>query len=176
MTLGWTDAKRDQVVKDLPYHIREARPFTVITQTELPQHIYNSWGIDPGGKPPTRPYSTEPQNTIWRNFRARYDNPTFSIYDPFSMNQKAKEIYSQWLLSRDQTVCGVGSRNIFPKWLIKRVFDDVPEKWDSIGLEVVSQVYNSGELDVAQAAIKTVVDEMKGSEDSVWGSFITNRK
>jgi hypothetical protein len=80
------------------------------------------------------------------------------------------------MICKDRSVCGVGSRNIFPGRLDHRSHDDLPEEWDSIGLEVVSKVYNSGFMDDATAHIKSVVKALKGKADDEYGSFLTNRK
>jgi hypothetical protein len=176
LQLGETNGDQDKIEKDLSYFVREGTPFTVIPLTELPQHVYNSWGINPGGKPPTRPYHKEPQNSLGRRLRQQCPAIEFLIHDTLSMTQKTTQGYLNWQLLRDPSVCGVGSQNISPGRLPHRLLDDEPTNWDSVGLEAVSVVYSTGTLDAGAADIKSVVEAVKGKAEYAYGSFITNRE
>ena len=176
LELGQTNGIIDDIKKDLSYFVRETGPFTVINQADLRHHAYNSWGIRRGGVSPPVPYAKEPQNILEPRLEHQCPNLWFEIHDTTTMDQKTTEKYDKWLLCKDHSVCGVGSRNIFPGRLAHRAHDNDPESWDSIGLEAVSQVYNSGSLSTGAADIKLVVNAVKGKDEYKYGSFITNRE
>ena len=176
LQLGQTNGVQDTIEKNLSYFVRETHPFTLISQEELPQHAYNSWGINPGGKPPTIPYRVEPQSSLGKRLEQQCPAVEFSVHDTLLMSQKQTPVYFKWQLLKDHSVCGVGSQNIFPTRLPHRHLDDEPANWDSIGLEAVSKVYNTGTMDVGATDIKSVVDAVTGRTECAYGSFITNRE
>jgi hypothetical protein len=168
---------QDTLEKNLSYFVRETAPFTIISQLDFPQHTYNSWGINSGGKPPTKPYGKEPQEALGVTISDQCQDMAFKIHDSLLTVEKTVSNYDKWQILKYHTMCGVGSKNIFPARLGRRLLDSEPENWDSIGLEAVSEVYNTEELDeVAATGIKMVVDGVKGKAEYSYGSFITNRE
>ncbi|KAG0647926.1 hypothetical protein D0Z07_5622 [Hyphodiscus hymeniophilus] len=165
----------DRIQKHIPYNRREVPPFTVINTRDLPNHAYNSWGILKNGKPPAQPYEQEAVNTLSESLQSLQPAIKFQYFGTMLMTDKTSDKYTDWLLCKDHTVCGVGSRNIFPGRLQTRIEAERPEEWDSIGVEAVSKVYHSGSAH-GERVIGLVVDAVKGNDEDFFGSFITNRK
>jgi hypothetical protein len=176
LDLEGTNGELDELAKDLSYSVRENKPFTLIGERDLLHHVYNSWGIMKGGASPPVPYNTQPQEILGFALHNQCEDIPFAIHDTMSMNDKLAPQYDKWFLCKNHRVCGVGSKNIFPGRLAHRLYDEEPAKWDSVGLEAVSQVYNTEEWEVSGAEIKSVVTALKGTERDTYGSFITNRE
>lgn len=170
------DGTKDTIVKDMRYTDREAHAFTPISSVDLPNRIYNSWGIDQvdpkSGVREVVPYSIEPMEILGRKLYERYPSLRFTSDSAPTEQEKTKDKYDQWLVTADLTVCGVGSKNI-PRGVTYVTPDDAKD-WDSYGIEVVSRVLNSNSPD-DRAEITRVVEALRANDDPKSGAFITNQ-
>jgi hypothetical protein len=162
--------------KRMSYFDRENPVFTRIPLTETPNRVYNSWGITYRDRATkgrvTVPYQTEPMMIVGTKLSKKCPYLQYQIMDVMTENDKIKDLYNQWIVTRDCSVCGVGSENI-PAWLARDNMGDV-QMWDSIGIEIVSRVLNSASPEGKQE-IARVIDAVKGGSDDSYGAFITNQ-
>lgn len=164
------------IKKNLSYFAREAELFTPIPSLALPNHAYHSWGLS-RICPSTYqeiivPYSMEPMKIVGRKLRQRYPGFRFKVENALYENEKTKDKYSEWMVTSDHSVCGVGSENI-PIRLGRNDIRDV-ENWDSYGIEAVSRVLNS-HSSTDKEEIAKVVEGVKGNGSGSYGAFITNQ-
>ena len=161
--------------KHIPYCVREGDVFTPIPLIDLPNHVYNSWGImytEPKSREGmTAPYQMEPMRIVGNKLSEKYPDFRYRIRPAINEEDKTKDIYYTWIVTRDYSVCGVGSENI-PAWLNRNNIDS--REWDSIGIEVVSRVLNSASPE-GKHEIEKVIDAVKGGGNDSYGAFITNQ-
>jgi len=169
-----SDGKDDEVVKNIPFDER-ARLFTNV---EVPGHVYNSWGIrrfDEADNFEDHPYSTEPMEIVGKILGKNGIHA--DVHDAMDITDKTSDKYREWIITKDVSVCGVGSSNI-PKWLEPegyRLSSEAAGDWDSFGIEAVSPVFNTAARDVADAGISGVIGGVKGTAADPYGAFITNQ-
>lgn len=147
----------------------------LIPWDRLPHRVYNSWGLHNNGKNPRlQPYNKEVHYVLERLLKEKCPSIDTRIEESEPINEKDNGMYedNQWLLMRDYSVCGVGSKNI-PAWL-PRVAAAEAADWDSYGLELVSPIFNTGPNqgynDIAQ-----ILEATKGKSSDLTGAFITNQ-
>ncbi|KAH7410949.1 hypothetical protein BKA64DRAFT_772357 [Cadophora sp. MPI-SDFR-AT-0126] len=175
-----------KVVKNLPYSVRALQRFSRVNPIFSPNKIYNSWGIesniqDPFTHEKLNPWKKEPlqivANILKQNipaFAVPSASRDLNILDTLDMDNKKKlnwDNKKQWKITKDHSVCGVGSKNI-QNWLPdKRV---QPDNWDSLGVELVSPILNSN-TPHDKVRISEIVNALTRKEATETGSFITNQ-
>ncbi|KAG4435533.1 hypothetical protein IFR05_008972, partial [Cadophora sp. M221] len=142
-------------VKTLPYATRQLQRFSRVNPVFSPNRTYNSWAVessvpDKVTKERLNPWKKEPlqivANILRQNIPA-FAEPNASrdlyVLDTLDNVNKKKLVWDnkkQWKITKDHSVCGVGSQNI-ENWLPRKGIQ--VEKWDSLGVELVSPVLNS---------------------------------
>ncbi|RDW61626.1 hypothetical protein BP5796_11518 [Coleophoma crateriformis] len=166
-----------EIAKDLSLSLRRTAAFTNIRDTPL--HIYNSWGKRPkhDSFAVPAPYTTEPQQILFDHLTNNDLMARFDIRDTMTWGEKAHQDYKRWLITKDYTVCGVGSHNL-PEWLPNIVnASNHPKRgqasWDSIGLEIVSPVMHTQRAE-NRREIEEVVQALQKPANGT-GVFITNQ-
>jgi hypothetical protein len=147
----------------------------LIPWDRLPHRVYNSWGLHNNGKNPRlEPYNRGVHYVLERLLKEKCPSIDTRIEESKPINEKDNGLYedNQWLIMRDYSVCGVGSKNI-PAWL-PRVATAKAADWDSYGLELISPIFNTGSNqgynDIAQ-----ILEAIKGNPSYLTGAFITNQ-
>lgn len=133
----------DVIQKTIPYKIRRDCPGLENPVADvLPNRVYNSWGFyNKAAIQNPRPYDNKDVEKILdRVLDEKGPLIRHRIDDSIPINIKTQEMYDEWLVIRDYSVCGVGSKNI-PAWL-PRVTSTTD--WDSYGLELVSPIFSTG--------------------------------
>ncbi|KAL2070434.1 hypothetical protein VTL71DRAFT_13460 [Oculimacula yallundae] len=172
-------------VKCLPYSTRQLEKFSRVNCIFAPNKVYNSWGVESSvfnssaGKP-LNPWKTEPlqivadilQTTI-PSFAGLYASEHLSVLDTLDNNAKKQMNWDnrkQWKITKDHSVCGVGSQNL-QKWLLGKEIQ--VDKWDSLGVELISPVLDSNTPNDIDR-IGKIVDALRKSASKT-GAFITNQ-
>ena len=160
--------------KSLWYHFRRYnQPFkSPVPWEALPNRVYNSWGLYNKGRLPSRytPYNRDVEFVLYRIIDEKCPNISIHVEQSKPIEEKTKDFYDEWLLMREYSVCGVGSKNI-PTWL-PRVGSTT--NWDSYGLELVSPVFQS-DSNQGYDEISRILDATKGAPSDLTGAFITNQ-
>ncbi|KAK0119882.1 hypothetical protein ONS95_011312 [Cadophora gregata] len=175
-----------KIVKNLPYGTRALSRFSRVNPIFSPNKIYNSWGVesnvlDPFTKERLSPWRKEPlqivANILKQNIPA-FANASASrdlnILDTLDTDNKKKlnwDNKKQWKITKDHSVCGVGSENI-KKWLPEKTVQHA--KWDSLGVELVSPILNSNTAH-DKIRISEIVNALTRKEATQTGAFITNQ-
>ncbi|KAH6723318.1 hypothetical protein BKA61DRAFT_648495 [Leptodontidium sp. MPI-SDFR-AT-0119] len=174
-----------KTLKCLPYATRQLQRFSRVNPIFSPNRTYNSWAIessvpDKVTKEKLNPWKKEPlqivANILRQNIPA-FASPNASrdlyVLDTLDNANKKKLVWDnkkQWKITKDHSVCGVGSQNI-GKWLPGKEIQ--VDKWDSLGVELVSPVLNSNTPN-DKVRISEILDTIR-KDASQTGAFITNQ-
>ncbi|KAI9048078.1 hypothetical protein LZ554_007874 [Drepanopeziza brunnea f. sp. 'monogermtubi'] len=178
------------LVKDLPYATRAEERFSRCSPRFVPNRIYNSWGVQTEEPPrdghALNPYAVEPLRVVEAILRkgvpalqeeqgaargmAGRTVRVMNTLLPAEKQQLNWENQMQWKVTKDHSVCGVGSGNI-SNWLPGKVACG-NDSWDSIGVEIISPVLDSGKS-ADKDRIRDIIEAMKG--DTTAGAFVTNQ-
>jgi hypothetical protein len=168
---------KDTLAKELPYVSREVYNFTCVSLRDLPDHIYNSWGLRKTRLTSSRtyltPYHTEPLEIAVKELSKKCSHITFVVKTALG-EEETEDIYDDdsWLVTANDSVCGVGSQNI-PSWL-PGVGEEDAEDWDSFGIEIESRLLRSDSTR-DKKEIARVLEAIEGGDGDSYGAFITNQ-
>jgi hypothetical protein len=147
----------------------------IIPWDRLPHRVYNSWGLHNEGEiSKLQPYNKEIHYVLERLLREKCPSIDTRIEESKPINEKDKGMYedNQWLIMRDYSVCGVGSKNILT-WL-HRVIAAKAVDWDSYGLELVSPIFKTGS-NLGYNDIAKILEATQGKASDPTGAFITKQ-
>ena len=120
-----------KTVKNLPYSTRLLPRFSRVNPLFTPNRTYNSWGIESSSpdkvtKETLNPWKKEPLQLVAKilrqtipAFAASNASRDLNVLDTLENADKRKLVWDnrkQWKITKDHSVCGVGSSNI-EKWL-----------------------------------------------------------
>jgi hypothetical protein len=163
----------DVIQKNIPYKFRRDGPgFKNPAAEMIPNRVYNSWGFynKAAIQNPRHYDNKEVEKILDRVLDEKTPSISHRIDDSIPVNIKTQGMYDQWLIIRDYSVCGVGSKNI-PTWLPRMTSKT---DWDSYGLELVSPIFNTGSKQGIDE-ITQILDVVKGTDSDPTGAFITNQ-
>ncbi|KAH7354894.1 hypothetical protein BKA65DRAFT_581538 [Rhexocercosporidium sp. MPI-PUGE-AT-0058] len=173
-----------RIQKTFLYSTRQQRRFSRVNPFFSPNRTYNSWGIksnepDKVTKERLNPWKKEPlqivANILRQNipaFAALNASRDLYVLDTLNNAEKKNMLWDnrkQWKITKDHSVCSVGSQNI-EHWLPgKRI---QAQKWDSFGVELISPILNSNTPN-DKVRIMEIVDALK-KDATKTAFFITN--
>ncbi|KAI9784197.1 MAG: hypothetical protein M1835_003649 [Candelina submexicana] len=142
----------------------------------LPRH-YNSWGLANAG---THPYAKTTEDGSIRRYGIEPLEIVREVLLPVRPNVRIHEerakpddhsIFNDWHITNDYSLIGVDKSQMI-KELPQRIPDSTAaEKWDSLGVEVVSRVLDNAEN--AETEIAAILSALKGDSSSLHGVTLT---
>ncbi|CZT07062.1 uncharacterized protein RCO7_09654 [Rhynchosporium graminicola] len=172
------------VLKDIPYSTRQLR-FSRINSTFSPNRSHNSWVVqssrsDHTGNKLLQPWGKEPlqivANVLRQNIPAFVGlNASWDLDILDTLDNSTKKTLNwknryQWRITKDHSVCGVGSQNL-DTWLPGKSIQ--ADEWDSLGVELISPIMNSntpGDM----VRIEEIVNAL-AKDSPRTAAFITNQ-
>ncbi|CZT51551.1 uncharacterized protein RSE6_12706 [Rhynchosporium secalis] len=173
------------VLKDIPYSTRQLPRFSRINSTFSPNRSYNSWVVqssrsDHTGNKLLQPWGKEPlqivANVLRQNIPAFVGlNASWDLDILDTLDNSTKKTLNwknryQWRITKDHSVCGVGSQNL-DTWLPGKSIQ--ADEWDSLGVELISPIMNSntpGDM----VRIEEIVNAL-AKDSPRTAAFITNQ-
>ncbi|ESZ93742.1 hypothetical protein SBOR_5879 [Sclerotinia borealis F-4128] len=168
------------IEKNVPLALRRTPAWSPAVTARLGRTsnlIYNSWGIlenNVKSEAIMRPYDLEPQSIVLRKLNEKVALVRNKVQHRGEQesSDKVDGAYNQWIVATDRTVVGQGSANLY-KWL-PRLSSNVWKNWDSYGIEVISRVLGSNNVQ-DRVELEEVVNTLKGDGEDLYEGFITNQ-